>query len=115
MDQPAGSPLTLDPRPIHLREVGGLPRADHVDLPPCPYRGEFAGFPVCRAMARAAIATATDCRLCPVPSTVDRAQCALLRPTVELAPEVQVQWTCTATDEPVDPNSQSGCLGCRSG
>lgn len=81
--------------------------------PPCRYRHEFAGFPVCRAVTGVAIATGTDCSKCPVPETLERVDCFLLRAGVDLVPEVRVRWTCGATEDPVAPDSPSGCAGCR--
>lgn len=76
----------------------------------CRYRNEFAGFHVCRAMSRVAVVTATDCNKCPVPETIERVDCFLLRARVRLAPAPQVQWSCAATDEIVQASDPEDCL-----
>ncbi|HCA48332.1 MAG TPA: hypothetical protein DEP45_13565 [Armatimonadetes bacterium] len=81
--------------------------------PHCRYRAEFAGFQVCKAMERPAIVTGTDCSRCPVSGALESAACPLLHAAVKLVPRIQVTWLCGATDEPVDPDSPSGCLACR--
>ncbi len=78
----------------------------------CRYRVELAGFFVCRAVDAIAIATDRDCSTCPVPETLEEKDCILLRATVTLAPRVQIDWTCGATEDTVDPHASSGCVGC---
>ena len=79
----------------------------------CIYRRELAGLHICQGAGPVAIVTATDCGQCPVPGTLEAVSCVLLRARVKLAPRLRVRWHCGATEDEVDPSSESDCGGCK--
>ncbi|MFW5868575.1 MAG: hypothetical protein ACOCX2_12200 [Armatimonadota bacterium] len=80
--------------------------------PPCRYRREFAGFRVCRATSHVSVVTGKDCEKCPVPDTLERVDCFLLRANVTFVATPQVRWTCGATEDLVDPDDPDDCDAC---
>lgn len=99
-------------RPWRRGQLPTLRSKPDAITPACHYRKELAGFYVCRAASNMAVVTGTDCGACAVPETVERVDCILLRASVTFAPEPHVAWTCRATDDWVEPDSRSDCLGC---
>jgi hypothetical protein len=92
-------------------------RSDHADRsdgisPPCRYRKELAGFRICRATSTVAVVTGADCGECPVPATLLRVDCFFLRARVTLAPKLDVEWACGATEDLIKPEGPSDCFQC---